>query len=331
MYNVLIIAPGFVKGSRKPIEMMEDAGCVVQELDYGLAGLNDDEDEFCRIVKGKDIIIVTAMDRVTRRIIESADKLKMIAIRSAGFEGTDLNAATDHGVLVTHNPGANRNPVAEMAVGLMLAVSRRIGWMDRGIREGKFHELRIKTVDILNSTLGIIGLGRIGKTVAVRVKGFDMNIIYHDIVDYPDFADEQGIKKVSLDRLLHDSDIITLHVPLDSSTRNMVGEAEIKKMKSGAILINTCRGGVVDERAVYSALTDGHLFGYGTDVFAEEPPNFLELLRLDNVVSTPHIAGVTEGGTMSMAQTTAGKVVQFLRDKSIPENVLNPEVLEKLQ
>lgn len=234
-------------------------------------------------------------------------------------------------MLVTYNPGANRQPVADMAMGLMLCVSRRIGWMDRGMREGKFGELRVKAKDIYRKTLGIIGLGRIGKAVAIRAKGFDMRIIYHDIVEYRDFAEEHGIRKVPMDQLLREADVVSLHVPIDESTRGMIAEAETKMMKAGAVLINTCRGGVVDERAVYSALVEGHLYGYGTDVHAEEPPSFLDLLRLDNVVSTPHVAGVSEDGVVSMATTAAKKVIQFLKEREIPEDVLNPEVLKKLE
>jgi phosphoglycerate dehydrogenase-like enzyme len=331
MWKALIVVPGFTTGSREPIKMLQNAGFEVLESDYGLAGLNNNEPEFCRIVKGVDVLIVTAMDRVTRRVIENADKLKMVAIRSAGFEGTDLKAATDHGVLVTHNPGANRQPVADMTMGLMLSVSKRIGLMDRGMRSGGFNEVRVTAKDIYQRRLGIIGLGNIGKAVAQRAKGFDMKVIYHDIVAYPDFADAYGIEKVSLDQLLCRSDIITLHVPLDDSTRAMIGASQIQRMKKGVILINTCRGGVVDEKAVYSALVSGHLYGYGTDVHETEPPAFLDLLRHDHVTSTPHVAGASQEGLNTMAATTVRKVIQFIKDKIVPENVLNPDVLTRLR
>jgi len=311
--------------------MMEAEGLDVQEEDYGLAGLNTDETEFCRIVKGVDALIVTAMDKVTRRVFEHADRLKMVAIRSAGFEGTDLKSATDHGVVVTHNPGSNADSVADMTIGLMLTVSKRIGWMDRGMRDGKFGEVRVNAKDIYKKTLGIIGLGRIGKRVARRAKGFDMKILYHDIVEYRDFETEHGVEKVPLNHLLADTDIVTLHVPLDDSTRRMIGASEIKKMKQGAILINACRGGVVDERAAYEALTGGHLYGFGVDVFEEEPPSFKELLLHDNVVSAPHVAGISEDGMMNMATATVGKVIRFLKEGTIPENLLNPDVLKRLQ
>ncbi len=331
MQRVLIVVPGFAQTSQRPIESLVEEGFAVEERDYGLAGLNRDEDEFCRIIKGVDALIPTAMDRVTRRIMEHGDQLKIIAIRSAGFEGTDLKAATDHGILVTHNPGSNSDPVADMTLGLMLSVSKRIGWLDRGMRDGKFDELRINTKDIFGRTLGIIGLGRIGKKVAIRAKGFSMKIIYHDILTYGEFEREHGIRKVSLDELLDTADIISLHVPLDESTRGMMGSKEIERMKHQAILVNTCRGGVVDEQAVYSALKRDHLYGYGTDLYEEEPPTFHELMRHENVVSTPHVAGVSEDGVLNMATLSAKKIIQFLRRGEIPDNVLNPAVLENLK
>ena len=328
MPKVLIVIPGFVQKDQRPITLLKESGFEVEMKDYGLAGLNKNEEEFCKIIKGVDAVIVTAMDKVTRRIMESADRLKMVAIRSAGFEGTDMAAASDHNILVTHNPGANRHAVADMTVGLMLSVSRKIGWMDRGMREGKFQELRQRASDIYKKRLGIIGLGKIGKTVALRVQGFEMKIMYHDIVEYPEFARELDIEKVPLDRLLEESDIVSLHVPVDAGTRHMIDESRLRKMKPDAILINTCRGGVVVEDAVYEALTQGRLRGYGTDVHEEEPPVFLDMLRLDNVVSTPHVAGVSEEGLMNMAAMTVNKVIRFIKEKEIPENVLNPAVIQ---
>lgn len=331
MYKVVNVVPGFARVSPRPIDLMIEEGLEVLEFDYGLAGLNRNEPEFCRIVKGVDALIVTAMDRVTRRIIEHADRLKIIAIRSAGFEGTDLAAATDHGIVVTHNPGSNSDPVADMAFAMMLSVSKRLGWMDRGMREGKFQELRINAKDIFKKTLGIIGLGNIGKRVAVRAKGFSMRIIYHDIVEYRSFEMEHGVEKVPMDRLLDEADLVSLHVPLDRSTRHMIGEAEIGKMKPGAILVNTCRGGVVDERAVYDGLVRNHLYGYGADVYENEPPTFTELIRHPHVVSAPHAAGISEDGLHNMAMLAAEKIVGFLKKGKIPENLLNPAVLNRIR
>ena len=302
--KILIVASGFVQQSRRPIEILQKARFTVEEREYSLAGLNQGEEEFCRIIKGADALVVTGMDKVTRRVIASADRLKMNAIRSSGFEGTDLPAATKHGAVVTHNPGANEEPVADLAVGMMVAVARKIPWMDRGMREGKYNKIRPQVKDIYQKTLGIIGLGRIGKTVARRVKGFDMKVVYHDMMAYESFAREHGVRKVPLEELLQEADVITLHVPFDETTRKMIGRKEIRRMNADAILINTCRGPLVDEEALLEALKSGHLYRYGTDVYTQEPPENLELVRLHNVISTPHVGGITEGGLMGLAMAT---------------------------
>ena len=331
MKTVLIVVPGFVNFSREPIQLLEQNGFTVIEKDYGLAGLNENEAEFCRIVKGVDVVVVTAMDRVGRAVMQSGDRLKMVAIRSAGHEGTDLQAATDLGILVTRNPGANRQAVADLTIGLMLDVSRRITWMDRGMRQGRFRDIRINGRDIYRKRLGIIGLGNIGKAVAGRARGFEMTVMYHDIIAYPEFAGPRNIAKVSLDHLLREADIVSLHVPIDDTTRNMISAPQIATMKDQAILINTCRGGVVDEGAVYNGLCSGKLYGYGTDVHSQEPPRFLDLLRHERVVSTPHMAGLSEDGLSAMAMNTVEKIVHFLVGGEIPESVLNPGVLTRLR
>lgn len=331
MSEVLIVVPGFVKDRRDPLDHMEQAGLKLRMVDYGLAGLNKDPDEFCRQLQGAEAVIVTAMDQVTRRIMASAPDLRMVGIRSAGFEGTDLEAATDLGILVTHNPGANRQPVADLAIGMMLSISRWMGYMDRGMRQGGYDELRKLGKDMHGATLGVIGLGRIGKCTAQRALGFEMKVLYHDLIDYSDFAAEHGLTKVPLDQLLRESDFVTLHLPLDDSTRNMIDARALSLMKPDAVLVNTCRGGVVDEAALKEALKNQALYGFGTDVYAQEPPTDRELLSMDNVLSTPHIAGITSNGLFNLAMFTARKVVQFIVNGQIPENVLNPEVLTKLK
>ncbi|MBW1699582.1 MAG: phosphoglycerate dehydrogenase [Deltaproteobacteria bacterium] len=328
MLNVLIGCAGFALASRRPVDMMKEAGFFVQEPDYKPGELSENVEEFCRIIKGIDALIVSGAEKVPRAVIESADRLKMIAVRGAGYDGVDLAAATERGVLVTRNPGTNTKAVADMAVGLMLAVCRKIAWMDRGMREGRYADLRVLTYDMYEKKLGIIGLGRIGKAVALRAKGFDMKIVYHDLIEYADFARHQGIQKVPMDTLLRESDFVTLHVPLDDSTRNIIGKPQISMMKPGAVLINTARGGLVDEPALYSALVNNHLYGYGADVHEKEPPVFMQLYRLENVVTTPHMAGVSQQALINMSMECAKKVIQFMIREEVPENALNPEVLD---
>jgi D-3-phosphoglycerate dehydrogenase len=329
MLNVLIGCAGFALASRKPVEMMQDAGLRIYEPDYAPGELNENVPEFCRIIKNMDGLIVSGAEKVPRSVIKAADRLKIITVRGAGYDGIDLKAATESGILVTRNPGTNTKAVADMTIGLMVSVCRRIGWMDRGIREGRYADLRVITYDMYEKTLGIIGLGRIGKAVALRAKGFDMTILYHDIVEYADFSEKHGIRKVPMKTLLKDSDFVTLHVPLDERTRNIVGDAQIKMMKPGAILINTARGGLIDERALYTALVSGSLYGYGADVHEKEPPVFMDLHRLENVVSTPHMAGVSQQALINMSMGCAEKIIRFFINKEMPQDVLNPEMLDK--
>jgi phosphoglycerate dehydrogenase-like enzyme len=279
------------------------------------------------VIQGADVIIVTAMFPATRKIIESSDRLKMIAIRSAGFEGTDIRAATDRGVVVTSNPGANASSVADMAIGLMLAVSKQIARKDREIRRGLYN--RGGGEDLFRKTVGIIGLGNIGKHVAMRLQGFEVKIVANDIVDYPEFRKKYNISSCSKEELLGQADFVTLHVPLDDSTRGMIGEKRLRLMKPAAFLVNTARGEIVEEQALYKALTSGWIAGAGLDVFKEEPPKFRPLVELENVVCTPHSAGLSSEASKAMAMETVKKIIARFKGE-IPADVLNPEVLGKL-
>jgi len=325
MPKVLIMTKNFARVSREPIEALKRAGFSVEEKDYDRVG-SVQEEEVCQVIQDADVLIVTAMFPATRKIIESADRLKMIAIRSAGFEGTDLNAATEKGVIVTHNPGANADSVADMTVGLMLAVSRKIPRKDREMRQGLYK--REGGEDLFRKVVGIIGLGNIGKRVAKRVQGFEVKVIANDIMDYPDFREKYNIPYYSKEELLQMADFVTLHVPLDDSTLLMIGEDRLKLMKRTAYLINTARGQVVDEQALYRALVNGWIAGAGLDVYTEEPPTFRALIELENIVCTPHSAGLSREASYAMAMETVHKVITVFEGK-IPENVLNPEVLKR--
>jgi len=325
MPKVLIMTKKFAEVSREPIKALQEAGFEVEEKDYDRVSLAQEE-EICRVIQGAEVIVVTAMFPATRKIIESADRLKMIAIRSAGFEGTDLNAATEKGVVVTNNPGANAHSVADMTIGLMLAACRLIAQKDREMRRGLYN--RGGGVDLFRKTVGIIGLGNIGKKVAQRLQGFEVRVIANDIVDYPEFRQKYNIPYYTKEELLQMSDFVTLHVPLDDSTRLMIGEERLRLMKPSAFLINTARGEVVDEQALYKALTQGWIAGAGLDVYKEEPPKFRALIELENVVCTPHSAGLSREASYAMAMETVKKIIAYFSGK-IPENVLNPEIFKK--
>lgn len=320
--KVLIMTRKFAEVSREPIERLEDAGFIVDERSYETVR-SITEEEFCKLIKGADVVVVTGTFPITRTVIEEADRLKMIAIRSAGFDGTDLEAAREKGILVTHNPGANADSVADMTVGLMLAVLKKIPKLDRKIRNSGWE--RERTLDMHGKILGIIGIGRIGKLVAKRVQGFDMTIIANDIVEYGEFLEMYGIESVSKEELLERSDIVTIHTPLDTSTRCMIGEERLRLMKKNAILVNTARGPIVDTKALYKALKDDWIAGAGIDVHMPEPPTFRPLIELDNVVSTCHVAGISDGASYTMAMQTVEKIIAYFTGK-MPEGVLTPGV-----
>jgi D-3-phosphoglycerate dehydrogenase len=320
--KVLIMTKKFAEVSREPMEKLQNAGFLIDERDFDTVG-SITEEEFCELIQGFDVLVVTGMFPVPGRVIESADRLKMIAIRSSGFDGTDLEAAREKGVLVTHNPGSNADSVADMAVGLMLSVLRKIAKLDRMIRNGGWE--RESSLDMNGKVLGIIGIGRIGKIVAKRVQGFDMTIIANDIVEYKEFVERYQIESVSKEELLERADIVTIHTPLDDSTQGLIEEKRLRLMKKTGILINTARGPIVDERALYKALKEGWIAGAGLDVHTTEPPSFRPLVELANVVSTCHTAGLSDGASYNMAVQTVEKIITYFRG-GMPECALTPGV-----
>ena len=228
----------------------------------------------------------------------SAPKLKLIQLLSAGYDRVDIDAARRAGVPVCNNGGANGIAVAEHAIMLMLAAARRLIWQHATTMSGRWRGNDIASVrlhELHGRTLGIIGLGVIGKKIARLAQAFGMTVLYYDIVRLTeDQADALGVKFRLLNELLQSSDIITLHLPLTPTTRHIIGARELRLMKKTAYLINTCRGPVVDEGALYEVLSSGRIAGAGLDVFEQEPPAANNpLFGLDNVVLTPHFAGPT--------------------------------------
>jgi len=318
--KVLITTKKFAEVSREPIKRLENAGFLVAEKSCDAMG-SITEEGLRETIRDFDVLVVAGTFPVPRRLLESTDRLKMIAIRSTGFDAIDLGAAQEKGILVTHNPGSNADSVADMAVGLMLAVLKKIAKLDRKVRNGGWE--RESTLDMNGKVLGIIGIGRIGKIVAKRVLGFDMTIIANDIVEYREFLERYQIESVSKAELLERADIVTIHTPLDDSTRGMIREKRLRLMRKTGILINTARGPIVDERALYKALKECWIAGAGLDVHMTEPPGFRPLVELDNIVSTCHVAGLSDDASYTMAMHTVEKIITYFRG-GMPESVLTP-------
>ncbi len=271
-------------------------------------------------------------DRIDAEVMAAAPRLKVISNFAVGFDNVDIPAATKRGIVVTNTPDVLTETVADFTVCLMLAAARRLVEADRYTRDGKWttwEPLLLAGQDIHHATLGLIGLGRIGAAVARRAQGFGMRVLYYDVVRREDLEGSLSIAYRSLDDVLRDSDVISVHVPLSEHTRHLIGGAQFALMKNTAVFVNTSRGPVVDQRALAEALASRRIFAAGIDVFEQEPVSLNEpLLKLDNVVLAPHIASASIPTRIRMATLAAENLVAVLQGKR-PPNPVNPEVLAK--
>lgn len=281
------------------------------------------KEELLRVIKDADFFIGFGEWKIDAEVIRAAPRLKFIQKWGIGVDKYDLSALRDAGIPLAITAGGNAVAVAELTLALMLAACRHLILLDRTTRAGKFlkTELRMTSFELHQKTIGIIGLGNIGKRVAKRVLAFEpKQVLYHDIVRQEQAERELGVRLVSRDELLQASDIITLHVPLDDSTRRMIGAREFGLMKKTAILVNACRGGVVDEAELFAALRDRRILGAGLDVFEKEPTTADNpLFALDNIVVTPHAAGATFEAVCNVAQHCFDNIARFAEGKPLPE------------
>ncbi|MCX6666720.1 MAG: D-glycerate dehydrogenase [Euryarchaeota archaeon] len=289
------------------------------------------KEEIIKGLKGKNGLLCLLTDPIDRDVIYSEPKLKMIASYAVGYDNIDVKAATKRGIPVSNTPGVLTDATAEMAWALLFSVARRIVEGDRFIRAGKFTgwaPMLMLGQDVSNKTLGIIGAGRIGTAFALKSKGFNMKVLYVDEIQNIILERELGAKKVSFDDVLKKSDYISVHVPLIPSTHHLIGEKELQLMKKNAVLINTSRGPIIDEKALAKALKEKRIFGAGLDVYEQEPMIEKELLARDNVVLQPHSASATTETRTKMAIMAAENMIAGLSGK-IPPNCINPEVFKK--
>ena len=278
-----------------------------------------DEDVLLEQLAPADAIILCGRGRLTRRLIEAAPRLKVIGRHGTGVDHIDLQAANERGIVVVNTPEPGIEPVAEHSLGLMIALANRILQADRAVRAGDWRPRDPLTGDELHGkVLGIVGLGRIGtRTATLCHAALEMPILYHDIVDMPQAEARLGARRVPLDELLQTADVVSLHVPLTAETRGMIGREALRRMKHGAFLVNTARGAVVDQMALVEALQEGWIAGAGLDVFDHEPllPDD-PLLRLPNVVVTPHIASLTQEALLHMGMSVVNDVLAVLEGRA---------------
>jgi len=273
-------------------------------------------------VEGKDGLLCTITDRIDLEVLERAPDLKIIANNGIGFDKIDIEAATRKAIPVTNTPGANADSVADLTFALILATARRLVAGDRMTRGAQFN-FHFLGWDVSGKTLGIVGFGSIGKAVARRAAGFDMKVTYFNSPRLEKYEEDRlGVTFAPLDQLLKDSDFVSLHVPLLPETHHLIGERELRMMKSSACLINTARGPIVDESSLVEALKMGRIRAAGLDVYENEPLLSQGLAELDNVVLLPHVGSATVETRTRMANMAADNLLAGLRGER-PPNCLN--------
>lgn len=275
-----------------------------------------------------DGLMCCLTDRVDAALLSAAPKLKAVANIAVGYNNIDVPACTARSVMATNTPGVLDDSTADLAWALMLGTARRITEVERRVRGGEWTGWQLKQwlgVDVHHATLGIIGMGRIGQAIARRASGFDMTVIYHNRNRIaPELERKTNASYVAFDNLLSQADFIVLQMPYSPQTHHLIGAAQLAKMKPTAILINSTRGGVVDDAALIAALKNGTIRGAGLDVFENEPKLNPGFLALDNVVLAPHVGSSTEATRKAMAMLAAQNLVAALHG-DVPPNLLNPD------
>jgi D-3-phosphoglycerate dehydrogenase len=283
-------------------------------------------DELARDLADADALIVRSATQVTAALIAAAPKLRVIARAGTGVDNVDVAAATARGILVMNAAGANSISVAELALGLMLAMARAIPAADASMKQGVWDKKRFMGTELRGKVLGVIGFGRIGREVAARARAFGMDSIAYDPFIASRAADAAGVPLVDLDDLLRRSDFLTLHVPALPETRHMINADSIARMKKGVRIVNTARGELIDDAALADAIKKGHVAGAALDVFDPEPPTDNSLTSLPQVIATPHIAASTVEGQELVGNETALQVRDYLKDGIIRNAVNFPSV-----
>jgi len=315
-YKILVTSRSFGQVSEEPIKLLEQNNCSIDfKKESGLYG----EEDFLKVIGEYDAVIVGA-DHMTAKVIEAGKKLKIICKHGAGVDNIDCEKAKEMGIPVTNVPATNSDAVADFAFGLILNIARKISANAFEVKRGKWN--KDIGVDVCKKTLGIIGCGAIGRRVAKRGQGFDMRVLGYDPY-VKESANLSNISLVDLDTLIKESDFISIHVPLTPDTRNLIGSKEMQQMKKGAFIINTARGGIVDENALYQFLTNGHLGGAALDVTEQEPiQSDSPLLKLDNVIITSHIASYSKESLNAVSMACARNIIKIINNET-PDNIVN--------
>lgn len=276
-----------------------------------------DEAQIADIIGTYHVLIVRSGTQVTRTIIERGTNLKIIGRAGTGVDNIDLDAATRCGVIVMNTPGGNTISTAEHTISLLMSLARNIPQAWLSLREGKWDRKKYQGVELFGKTVGIIGLGKVGKEVATRLQAFEMKVIGYDPLVSDDVLSKLNIESVSLDELLRRSDYITIHTPLTDDTRSLLNQKTLLQCKRGVRIVNCARGGIIDEHALFDALNEGHVAGAALDVFEKEPPGDNQLLKHPNVIATPHLGASTVEAQEKVAYQLAHQIADALKERSL--------------
>lgn len=291
------------------------------------------EDELCAIISGYDGVIIRSGTTVTARVIDAGENLKVIGRAGVGVDNVDVPHATEKGILVMNTPAANIISAAEHSLAMMMSLARNVVWAHNSVHAGKWERGRFTGMELHGKTLGILGVGRVGGEVAKRAKSFNMRLLGYDPYLPAEIAEKLDVKLTSVDEVVSQADIITIHAPLTPATENMIDREQFEKMKPHALLVNVARGGIVNEDALYEALKEGLIAGAAFDVFVEEPLSMdSPLMSLDNLITTPHLGASTKEAQEKVSMEMAEHVIMFLKEGIIsnainaPRGSLEPEL-----
>ncbi|MGI9860566.1 phosphoglycerate dehydrogenase [Moorella naiadis] len=315
-YKVVVTPRSFGATSTRPLDMLREKG---YEVVLNLKGRPLKQEELLELAADADGLLV-GIDEVSRQVIEGSPGLKVISKYGVGVDNIDLQAARERGIIVTNTPGVNTEAVADLAVALMLCAARQVAAADHSIKKGEWK--KFMGVSLFKKTVGVLGTGQIGRAVVRRLKGFEAELLLYDIARDENFAAAVGGRYADLAEVLQEADFVSVHLPLLPATRNLIGEAGLRLMKAGAIIVNTARGGIIDEDALVKALREKWIRGAALDTFSVEPLANEELRKLPNVVLTPHIGAYTEEAVLMMGMQAAGNLIDAL-DGRRPESVVN--------
>jgi len=304
--------------SQKGVEIFRKSEGIEVLVDHEISA-----EALLKTLKDFDALVVRSRTKVTAQLIESAENLKVVGRAGSGVDNIDVAAATKRGVAVMNTPGGNTVTTAEHALSLLFAMTRSIPQATASIRAGKWEKKKFQGRELFNKTLGVLGFGNIGAVVADRAKGMKMNVVVYDPFITPEAAGKRGVESVSLDELLGRADYITIHTPLNKSTRHLINAAAFAKMKDGVMIVNCARGGIVDEQAMIEALNSGKVLGAALDVFETEPPSAENpLLKMEKVIFTPHLGASTVEAQDNVAIAVCEQIADFLL-RGVVRNALN--------